>query len=86
LHFRSKAFHVAFRLSIRLRFVIVTRRPKAFSSEKVNDEADVRPQRGGMRADWVRLTIDVDASQTVTITDSTTCKHCSLHQRPVSPP
>jgi len=38
LHFRSKAFHVAFRLSIRLRFVIAARfgsaRPEAFSSGK----------------------------------------------------
>jgi len=34
LHFRSKAFDVALLLSIRLRFVIVTRRPEAFSSEK----------------------------------------------------
>ena len=78
LHFRSKAFHVAFRLSIRLRFVIVTRRPKAFSSEKVNDGGDSSFQEGArrkgagrtglgcVRRRWRRL---------LSVTDSTsTCK------------
>lgn len=50
LHFRSKAFHVAFRLSICLRFVIVARRLEAFSTEKVNDDAcDAAFQEGSGR-------------------------------------